>query len=128
MYTVTLEYPPKGTNHMYTRTARGVHLDSDVDAWRVRQGFALRDVPAEALFTREVEMVIAVYRPSKRGDIDNRLKLILDVLQGVAYTNDALVRRLTVDNLRAPKAPRVEVSWWGYGDLIAGLNQMVQEV
>jgi Holliday junction resolvase RusA-like endonuclease len=127
MWSVTLPYPPKGTNHQYIRTRRGVHMDSDVQAWRTLVAYALRTVSAEARLAGAVEMVIDIYRPSRRGDIDNRLKLLLDALQGVAYANDAQVTRLTVNNLVDKHAPRVEISWWQH-DLMPDPIQMVQEV
>ena len=61
-------------------------------------------------FTGEVGMEIVYYRPRKAGDIDNKLKAVLDSLQGWAYEDDKQVAELSI--LRSDsqkKNPRMEV-------------------
>ena len=48
-------------------------------------------------------------RPTKKPDLDNIAKLILDSLNGVAYTDDSQVVSLTIEKRYAEK-PRVELT------------------
>ena len=58
-----------------------------------------------------VEVIMRFYPPTFRGDPHNMLKVILDSLQGTAYTNDSQVRsisHLVVD--RDKENPRCEIT------------------
>ena len=61
-----------------------------------------RGAPLDGPVVVHVEWV----RQRKAGDVDSRIKALLDLLSGVAYTDDAQVCRLAVDRLddvaRAP--------------------------
>ena len=112
MSAITLPYPPTGINHQYARGAAGVYLVPAVGAWKTECMIAMRDVAqSDYVAQGHVEIALHIYRPSARGDIDGRLKLILDVLQGYAYKNDAQVRVLHVVNDVDRRNPRVEVKW-----------------
>lgn len=41
-----------------------------------------------------VAVTVSVYRPAKRGDLDNTLKVLLDSLKGFAFHDDAQVVEL----------------------------------
>ncbi len=44
-----------------------------------------------------VRLTLTWYRPrTSRGDLDNRLKILLDSLQGALYANDRQIRELHV--------------------------------
>ena len=47
--------------------------------------------------------------PDERADTDGPVKLTLDALEGIVYRNDRQARRLEVDYLVDPEAPRVEI-------------------
>ncbi len=48
------------------------------------------------ILTGDLFVKITVWFPNRRGDLDNRIKPVLDVLQGVAYTNDSQIVHLVV--------------------------------
>ena len=50
-----------------------------------------------------------IYFPDRRGDLDNRLKVLLDALEGAAYTNDKQVVRIDVAKDYDKERPRVEL-------------------
>lgn len=61
-----------------------------------------------------VSLMIRVYRPRKAGDLDNYLKLILDVLSGVVYADDSQVVFIAASRHEDRLHPRAEVevgSW-----------------
>jgi crossover junction endodeoxyribonuclease RusA len=107
-YTVVLPYPPSANR-----------------LWRVRQGFPRlsqegkqfkHDAAILALaagvpkFTGPVTMTIVVFRPLRRGDLDNRVKATLDALQGVAYVDDEQVAELHAYRREDKARPRIEVT------------------
>ncbi len=56
-----------------------------------------------------VSIRIDVYRPRQSGDLDNRLKAILDALQGTGFHNDSQIVEIIARRFDDPKHPRVEV-------------------
>lgn len=49
------------------------------------------------------------YRGRKSGDLDKRLGVVLDALQGVAYASDAQITELSARRFDDPKSPRLIV-------------------
>lgn len=62
----------------------------------------------------EIRGAIAVnvtwYRGRKSGDLDKRLGVVLDALQGVAYATDAQITSLTARRIDDPRHARVVVT------------------
>lgn len=58
----------------------------------------------------EVSVDITWYRARRSGDLDKRLGVALDALQGVAYATDAQIVRLTASRFEDPKNPRLIVT------------------
>jgi len=56
-----------------------------------------------------VAVTVRLYRPAKRGDIDNSLKVLLDALQGHVYNDDAQIVELHAYRYDDKRDPRVEV-------------------
>jgi Holliday junction resolvase RusA-like endonuclease len=49
------------------------------------------------------------YFPSERGDLDNRIKVMLDALQGLAFENDSQIREIVARRFKDKDRPRVMV-------------------
>lgn len=81
------------------------------EARAYKQEAALR-----ALQTRQrplsgpVAVSIAWYRKRRAGDLDKRLGVVLDALQGVAYANDSQIVALTATRHESPDNPRVDIT------------------
>lgn len=56
-------------------------------------------------------MVIRVYRPQRRGDLDNTMKAILDSLSGLLYVDDKQVIEIHAKRFDDKKNPRVEIEY-----------------
>lgn len=56
-----------------------------------------------------VAVTLRWYRAAKRGDLDGRLKVVLDCLQGLAYENDKQIIRILAERHEDPANPRLEV-------------------
>lgn len=57
-----------------------------------------------------VSVRATVYFPSRRGDLDNVAKPLLDALKGIAYIDDRQVEELHLVRALDRERPRVEVS------------------
>lgn len=62
-----------------------------------------------AMIDQPFEMIIDVYYPSKRSDLDNSAKVVLDMLQKVkAIKNDNLCARIVAQKFIDKANPRIE--------------------
>ena len=93
-----LPEPPTANNY-WRHAGRNTYLTAEAKAYRLvvraaylhHDSYLLRAVawaltvqfPTEALSVR-----FAWYRGQRRGDLDNRIKQLLDALSGLAYTDD----------------------------------------
>jgi Holliday junction resolvase RusA-like endonuclease len=57
-----------------------------------------------------VAVIINYYFPTKAGDLVNRDKVLLDVLQGIAYANDRQITRKEEERFSDKDNPRVEIT------------------
>lgn len=60
-------------------------------------------------FSGNVCVSLDFYRPAKRGDLDNMLKVTLDSLNGYAYHDDQQIGELHALRHEDKKDPRVEI-------------------
>lgn len=58
----------------------------------------------------DVAVSLTWYRERRSGDLDKRLGVILDSLQGIAYATDAQITHLTARRIDDPKHARVVVT------------------
>ena len=92
------------------------------DYWRVWRNRAVRTKEAEqycaivrasigarALYHGELAIAVTWFREARRGDLDNRLKILLDALQGALYVNDCQVVELHAFRKEAPTDPHMLV-------------------
>jgi crossover junction endodeoxyribonuclease RusA len=56
----------------------------------------------------EIKVTLDFYRPRKSGDLDNRIKVVLDGLQGTAFRDDSQVVEIHARRHDDPRRPRVE--------------------
>lgn len=62
-----------------------------------------------APYTGPVRVTLTFYRPAKRGDLSNRIKILEDALNGHAYNDDAQIVELHAFRREDKRNPRVEV-------------------
>jgi crossover junction endodeoxyribonuclease RusA len=60
-------------------------------------------------FTKPVSVQVIWYRARKSGDLDNRLKVLLDSIQGMLYTDDSLIYYIEAERRDDPDHPRMVV-------------------
>lgn len=79
----------------------GVAAQVMLNGWLGRTG---------VLFSGPVWVSIVWYRGRKSGDLDKRLGVLLDALQGSVYANDSQIVKLWAERLEDKANPRVEVT------------------
>lgn len=92
MLKLTLPYPPSAWD-LYEGWGKTRRLSRSYDKWRTDAGYFIKR-PAEPIDV-PFSLHIALRRPNKRQDIDNRSKAVLDALQHYGVIkNDNLCERL----------------------------------
>lgn len=79
--------------------------------YQTSAGWLAKAAGAE-LIDGDVALELRMYRPQKRGDLDNRLKVLLDALQGTCYEDDGQVVEIHAFLNDDKHNPRVEVTVW----------------
>lgn len=110
---------PVSLNAAYAGAGRGLRLTDKAKAYKAEvyqlANAAYRDPISynpKPMLEGDLAMRIWLYRPERRGDIDNFTKLLQDSLQGVIYKNDnAIVEQHLYKRLDS-LTPRVEVEIW----------------
>jgi crossover junction endodeoxyribonuclease RusA len=116
--TLTLPYPPSANR--YWRSFRGRVVKSQEARDYQQAVICLAPVGASngppTLLTGAVGLELNFYRPQRRGDLDNRIKVLVDALQGTLYSDDKQVSELHAYLHDDKQNPRVEVNVWATGE------------
>ena len=114
MTRLVLPLPPSA-NRMWRAVGGKVKVSEEGREYRDKAELALAMQRAEKL-EGPVGLHIYVYFPNQRGDLDNRIKPLLDVLQGKTFKNDSQVHHLVVTRYIDKEKPRVEVECFAWGE------------
>lgn len=106
MKEITLPVPPS-VNAMYRHVGHTVYKTDTAKVWEKDARTLLSTQWKEKPKLGAVTLVIDLCLKTIAGDIDNRLKALLDVMQGKVYENDKQIIHLTIRKLKDAKNPRV---------------------
>ena len=107
MIHITLPTPPSANR--YWRNARGrTYVSKEAKTYKTTVGWIARTVIDEPL-TDNVAVALRWYRPAKRGDLDNIIKVTLDALNKIAYVDDSQIVELHAYRYDDKDNPRMEV-------------------
>lgn len=111
---LVLPYPPSA-NRYWRHVGRNVVKSEE--ARKYQQGVRLRWLTDAIHATHlrgppsgPVVVSVALFRPARRGDLDNSLKVLLDALKGIAYRDDSQVVELHARRFEDKANPRAEVT------------------
>ena len=105
---LTLPYPPSANR--YWRNYRGITVTSEeARAYKCEVAYRARSAGVEPL-AGDVVLTLHIYRPRRAGDLDNRIKLLVDSLNGIAYTDDSQIVEIHAFRHDDRARPRVEVA------------------
>lgn len=104
---LTLPFPP--SSNRYWRNFRGrMVISAEAKAYRQRVALLCIQNGVKPM-VGNLSFEARLYRPAKRGDLDNRLKILLDCLQGSAFENDSQITEIRMSRHDDKVNPRVEV-------------------
>lgn len=84
-----------------TKTGRGRMVKSrEGREYQAAAGWAMASCPK---LDGDVDVAVTWYRAKRQGDVDNRLKPLLDALKDVAFGDDAAVARLSIERIDSPE-------------------------
>lgn len=107
-YHLTLSVPPSANR--YWRNVRGRNIVSEEGrVYKEQIGWEARAQGVHEELEGELAVRMKWYREAKRGDLDNRIKIPLDALQGIAYKNDSQVGDIHIERYEDPGDPRLEI-------------------
>jgi crossover junction endodeoxyribonuclease RusA len=107
---ISLPYPPSA--NVYWRNFQGLTVVSqEARNYKAQAGWLAKSQDVR-LLDGDIAVSLKLYRPQKKGDIDNRIKVLLDALQGVAFENDSQIVELHVFRYDDKANPGVEVELW----------------
>lgn len=105
---LVLPYPPSANR--YWRMVNGRMLVSrEARAYKLRASLVAIEQGAKPC-AGPVGVELKVYRPAKRGDLDNSIKVCLDSLKGIAFEDDNQIIGIIADRYDDKANPRVEVT------------------
>ncbi len=106
----TLPYPP--SLNRYWRVPRALGrpiLSAQARAYKISAGLEARRQGVKPL-AGPVAVTIEVFRPQRRGDLDNTAKVALDALNGIAWADDDQIVRLELIRFDDKLNPRLLVT------------------
>ena len=107
-YELTLDFPPSANR--YWRNYRGRMVRSkEADHYKEAVGKRCKASGIKPL-EGPVALSLTFFRPARRGDLDNRIKICLDSLNGWAYHDDKQVVEIHARWDNDKHHPRVEVT------------------
>jgi len=107
MIRVTIPYPP--SVNVYWRVVKN-RIYSTNEAKKYKKDVSAI-CQAQFIFpiTGSVAVAVKAFRPAKRGDLDNTLKVSLDALKGHAYHDDAQIIQIHAERHDDKVNPRLEI-------------------
>ena len=105
----TLPFPP--SSNRYWRFPRGLGypiVSREARSYK-KEAAALAIQQGVHPIFGPVQVRVFAYRPSKRGDLDNMLKIVFDSLKGIAWIDDSQITFLAAGRFDDKENPRIEI-------------------
>lgn len=96
MIELTLPEPPSANRYWKVWRGRAVK-SKEARAYALQVKYLAIQQHVRAPITGDVALTVHWYRARRAGDLDNRLKCLLDSLKGITYADDKQVRRFTAE-------------------------------
>lgn len=117
-----LPYAPSANRYWRSIVIKGrirVIVSAEARKYKKRVAAILSAVRFEP-FRGPIGIELLIYRPIRRGDTTNRIKVLEDVLQGIAYINDDQIEHIIARRFDDKDNPRIEIKVW---NLVSRGNQ-----
>jgi len=107
MISFTLPLPPSA-NRYWRHANNRAYLSTEAKLYKRAVYYLLKSKRITPL-QNEVAIKLNVYRQRKAGDLDNRIKVCLDALNGLAYKDDSQIVEIHAHRHDDKLNPRIEV-------------------
>ena len=104
---IVLDYPPALNSHWRVWKGR-ILVSAKSRAYKLAAQIRAASMGVRPL-QGELSVTLHFYRPQKSGDLDGRLKVLFDCMNGVLWVDDAQVVEIHAFRHEDKKRPRVEV-------------------
>lgn len=105
---ITFELPYPVSANVYWRNFRGRMVKSaEAKNYQASAGWLAKAAGVGDPIDGDVSFSVRLFRPQRRGDLDNRLKVLIDSLNGIAWNDDSQVVEIHAyldDDKRNPRA------------------------
>jgi Holliday junction resolvase RusA-like endonuclease len=113
---LTLPIPPSANRYWRHAAVKSRKRGFIVTTYVSEEAKAYKDALRLALLSKgvrpmvgAVKLTVRYFRPMRSGDLGNRLKVVEDMLEGVAYINDNQIAEIEMFRRTDPARPRLEV-------------------
>lgn len=102
--------PPSANRYWRTTVGRGGFVQTYVSAEAKEYKALVREMASiDRLIIGDVSIKVTMFRARRSGDLDNRIKVFCDALQGVVFANDSQIVEIHAFRREDPLRPRIEV-------------------
>lgn len=105
--TLTLPEPPSA-NRWWRRAGTHMHLSTAARDYKERVAVLTHGTPQ--FVDGDLSVTLHWYRSRRSGDLDKRVGIALDALQGAVFTTDAQITELVAKRFEDKANPRLEVT------------------
>jgi len=106
-HSLTLPIPPSANR--YWRSVGGrVLVSQEARDYKATAGWMAKAQGCD-MATGEVTVHVDVFRPQRRGDLDNYLKILLDAMAGILWADDDQITGIVAHRYDDKDDPRVEI-------------------
>lgn len=109
MIRITLDYPPSANRYWRIDRRGFAFVSPEAKAYKANTAMRAKLARLKPL-QGAVAMTLCVYRPRRVGDLENRLKVLEDALNGIAYEDDSQITEVHMYRFEDKANPRVEVT------------------
>ena len=105
---ITLPYPPSANRYWRVTRQGRTYISDHARQYKLNVATLARAAKLKQI-DGDVVLHLDIYRPIKRGDLSNRIKILEDALQGIAYKDDSQIVEIVARRFEDKKSPRVEI-------------------
>jgi Holliday junction resolvase RusA-like endonuclease len=108
-YKLELPWPPSANRYWRMWNGRML-VSAQARQYKLDVALLARVAGIRTPIEGAVKLMLDVYRPTRIGDLSNRIKVVEDALQGTAYHDDKQIVEIIARRFEDKHRPRVEIT------------------
>lgn len=106
---LVFDLPPSANRYWRIGSHGRLYVSEDAQSYKDDVALLARQQGLREPLEGDVAVMFRFFRKRKSGDLDNKLKVLIDALKGIAYADDKQITELHAYRFDDPSNPRVEV-------------------